>query len=129
MKKTQPRKRRMIEGIEIVVDEAKAGVKEVINRSGIESLGENLKETLQDALSGRKNVVMVRLNRESLSKIDDLVEAGVVNSRSESSAYLIEEGIRARTDLFDRISSKINQIRKAKLELKHLLDDPPGTTQ
>ena len=57
MKKTQPRKRRMIEGIEIVVDEAKAGVKEVINRSGIESLGENLKETLQDALSnvGRRD--------------------------------------------------------------------------
>ena len=121
----EPDKKRIVEGIEIVVDEAKAGVRKAIRSSGVESLGENLKETLQGALSARNSVVMVRLNEESLARLDDLVEAGVVNSRSESAAYLIGEGINARTDLFDRISNKIDQIRKAKKELKELLDETP----
>ncbi len=122
----EPDKKRIVEGIEIVVDEAKAGVRKAIRSSGVESLGENLKETLQGALSARNSVVMVRLNEESLARLDDLVEAGVVNSRSESAAYLIGEGINARRDLFDRISNKIDQIRKAKKELKQLLDETPG---
>ena len=119
-------KKRFKEGIEIIVDEAKAVAKDAIRRSGAESLGENLKETLEGALAARESVVMVRLNKESLARLDDLVEAGVVGSRSESAAFLIGEGIKARVGLFDRISAKIEQIRKTKQELRDLLDEPEG---
>ncbi len=121
----EPDKKRLVEGIEIIVDEAKSVAREAIRRTGAESLGANLKETLQEALSARNSVVMVRLNKESLAWLDDLVEAGVVNSRSESAAYLIGEGINARRDLFDSISNKVDQIRKAKEELRQLLDETP----
>ena len=119
-------KKRITEGIEIIVDEAEAAVRSAFRRSGAESLGENLKETIQSALSSRNNVVMVRLNQDSLTRVDDLVEAGVVNSRSEASAFLIVEGIKAREELFDRISEKIDTIRAARKELRDLLDESPG---
>jgi hypothetical protein len=67
---------------------------------------------------------MVRLNEDSLRRVDDLVEAGVVNSRSEASAFLIVEGINAKKELFGRISEKIDTIRAARQELRDLLSEP-----
>ena len=119
-------RKRLKEGIDIIVDEAKTAAKEAIRRSGAETIGENLKETLEGALSARENVVMVRLNKESISRVDELVEAGVVGSRSEAAAFLIGEGIKRRQGLFDQISGKIEQIRRAKEELRRLLDESPG---
>ena len=109
-------KKPISESINIIVGEARAGA---------ESIGENLKETLEGALSSRKNVVMVRLNEKSVVRLDDLVDAGVVSSRSEAAAYLIGEGIKAKQGLFDRISKKIDEIRKAKEELRELLEQEP----
>ena len=120
-----PDKKRLKEGIDILVEEAKAAGEVVIRRSGVENLGENLKQTLQGALTGRENVVMVRLNQESLSRLDELVDAGLVNSRSEAAAFLVSEGVKAKAGLFQRMSEKIENIRKARDELRELLDEPP----
>ena len=129
----EPRKKRLSEGIEIIIDEAKSAASQAL--SGAETMGESLKETLQGALSARNNVVMVRLNKESLIKLDDLVESGIVSSRSEAAAFLIGEGVKARSGLYDRISEKTAQIRKTKEELRDLLgggdvdeDGPPAAT-
>ena len=112
--------KKISERIEIIVDEARAGA---------ESIGESVKDTLQGALSARENVVMVRLNKESLSKLNELVDAGLVNSRSEAAALLVSDGIKARADLFGRIAEKIGEIRKAKDALKDLLDESPNDNQ
>ena len=77
-----------------------------------ERLGENVKETIQGMRSGRDNVVMVRVDDSSKSKLDELLDAGIVNSRSEAAAFLIAEGIKARSQLFDTISGKVEEIRK-----------------
>ena len=119
-KERQP-KQTLKQGIEIIVDEAKSAARSAIRRTGAESLGENLKETLDNVLSARENVVMVRLNQSSLARLDDLVEANVVNSRSEAAAFMIGEGVKRRHALFDRIGEKIENIRKAKEELRTLL--------
>ena len=71
----------------------------------------------------RDNVVMVRVDKDSLARMDELVEAEVVGSRSEAAAYLITEGIKARQSLFDAIATKVAEIRKAKDELKKLLEE------
>ena len=110
-------KKPISESIHIIVGEARASA---------ESIGENLREALDGALSSRKNVVMVRLNEKSVVRLDDLVDAGVVSSRSEAAAYLIGEGIKAKHDLFDRISEKIGEIRNAKAELREILEDEPA---
>ena len=82
---------RMAEGIDIIIDEAKTATKRAYKKSGAEDLSGSIKETLRGALSPRDNVVMVRLNDESLAKLDELVEAGIVNSRSEAAACLVDE--------------------------------------
>ena len=117
-------RKRIRKGIDSIVDEAKAAGEVVW--SSVETLGDNMKEAVQVALSGRENVVMVRLNTESLSRLDSLVEAGLVSSRSEAGAFLIGEGIKARAGLFDRISEKVDQIRRAKEELRDLINEPAG---
>lgn len=122
MSDKRPDKKRVKEGLDILIGEAKATGE--IAANGVEVLGENLKQTLQGALAGRENVVMVRLNKESLSRLDELVDAGFVSSRSEAAAFLIGEGVKAKSDLFQRISDKIGRIRKAKDELKELLEEP-----
>ena len=119
--KERQSKQTLKQGIEIIVDEAKSAARSAIRRTGAESLGENLKETLDNVLSARENVVMVRLNQSSLARLDDLVEANVVNSRSEAAAFMIGEGVKRRHALFDRIGEKIENIRKAKEELRTLL--------
>ena len=117
-------RKRIRKGIDSIVDEAKAAGEVVW--SSVETLGDNMKEAVQVALSGRENVVMVRLNTESLSRLDSLVEAGLVSSRSEAGAFLIGEGIKARAGLFDRISEKVDQIRRAKEDLRDLINEPAG---
>ena len=117
------------ERIETIVDESKEVIKQAYQSSGVESVGENVKEAVDRALSKRENVVMVRLNTESITRVDELVEAGVVSSRSEAVAFLVSEGIGAQADLFERISQKVEQIRRVKQELRDLLNEkPPETT-
>ena len=64
---------------------------------------------------------MVRVDKDSLDKLDELVEAELAGSRSEAAAFLISEGIKSREPLFDAIAAKVSEIRKAKEELRKML--------
>ncbi len=90
------------------------------------TMAENIKDTIKSKTAGdrgaRDNVVMVRVDKDSLDKMDELVEAELAGSRSEAAAYLISEGIKSREPLFDAISAKVAEIRKAKEELRVLLE-------
>ncbi len=79
---------------------------------------ENLGKALGSALQDRANVVMVRVNDDSLSYLDMLVEADVTRSRSESAAFLINEGIKANETLFNRIREITDQIAALKAQLR-----------
>ena len=74
-------------------------------------------ETLESALVGRGNSVMVRVNDEALAKLDMLVAAGICKSRSESAAFLLQRGIEGSEKLFDRIETVTNKITKLRGEL------------
>ncbi|GAB4414632.1 MAG: hypothetical protein Fur0044_09400 [Anaerolineae bacterium] len=84
----------------------------------VESFTENLGKALGSALQDRANVVMVRVNDDSLSYLDMLVEADVTKSRSESAAFLINEGIKANQTLFNRIREITDQIASLKAQLR-----------
>jgi hypothetical protein len=75
-------------------------------------------QALNVALQGRGNVVMVRVNDEALQNLDMLVEAEITKSRSESAAFLINEGIRANQELFDRIGAIAQQISDLRTQLR-----------
>lgn len=104
------------EAVSLVTETAEAAAGNVIETIG------NIRSKAAGDRQTRDNVVMVRVDKESLNRLDELVEAEVVGSRSEAAAYLITAGIAARQSLFDTIAAKVDEIRKAKEELRKLLD-------
>ena len=118
-------KRRLGEGLDNLVEEVQKVVKVAIKQgaSAAETIGENIKGTIHEVRFKRDNVVMVRMDVDSLKKLDDLVEAGISGSRSEASAFLIAEGIKSRQGLFDRMADKVEEIRKAREDLRQMVGD------
>ena len=84
----------------------------------VETFTENISKALGNALQDRANVVMVRVNDDSLRYLDMLVEADVTKSRSESAAFLINEGIKGNEALFNRIRDITDQISALKAQLR-----------
>lgn len=123
--------KKLSERIETIAGESKEVFKDALHSTGvhIESIGQNIGESVDRALSARQNVVMVRMNAESLRRVDELIEADIVSSRSEAVAFLVSEGIDARSDLFAKIREKVEEIRKAKQDLRDILREKPSGTQ
>lgn len=97
--------------------------------SSVRELAKNLPESIgklpgsigaaiQNVLSTRDLNLNVPLTDEQLKSIEMLVEAGIFASRAEAAAFLIGEGIKAKSDLFAQVGEKIGQIQKLKDELK-----------
>ncbi len=84
---------------------------------------ESIKKVIDKALSSRNTVLTIRVNDESNKKMNMLVEAGLFKSRSESAAFLIQEGIKGHEDFFTKISEKLEKIDKIKEELKTIVFD------
>jgi metal-responsive CopG/Arc/MetJ family transcriptional regulator len=57
---------------------------------------------------------MTRLKDEDLEKLDALVETELFKSRSEAAAYFIQEGIRSKNDLFEKVMPTIEKIKQLK---------------
>ena len=85
-----------------------------------QSIGQAFKG-VADVFRGRDYVVMVRVNKQSLDRIDELVDSGLFKSRSESAAFLIARGIDANTEVYERIEDKVSQINKLKGELQEMI--------
>ena len=121
----QDDRRKLSENVDEIVDEVNKTVRDAIVKSVdvAERMGENIRDTVQGMRGNRDNVVMVRVDKASLDRMDELVEAGILSSRSEAAAFLIGEGIKARQPLFDRIAEKIQEIRRAKEELRQMVEE------
>jgi hypothetical protein len=83
---------------------------------------EGIGKALGSALSDRANVVMVRVNNESLQYLDMLVDADITKSRSESAAFLINEGIKSNQALFNKIRDITDQISALRSQLRESVD-------
>ncbi|MDX1520250.1 MAG: hypothetical protein R3264_01325 [Anaerolineae bacterium] len=110
----------VVEEVEQQTTKAKAAASKTINDAirQVETLGKALGSALQD----RANVVMVRVNNDSLRYLDMLVEADVTKSRSESAAFLINEGIKGNESLFNKIRNITDQISALKSQLRDVVE-------
>lgn len=97
-----------------------SSVKEVAQKTGdaIKGATESIGKVIESALSARDHVVMVRVNDDSLKKLEALVQSGIFKSRSEAAAFLIVEGVKAQESLFNRIEDKIGEIERLRNELR-----------
>ena len=107
------------------MDDVDKAVRDAFDKSKgfASSVGESIRDTIKSVKATRDNVVMLRIDSDSLEKIDELVDSGVTNSRSAAAAFLVEEGIKARSDLFDKIAQETEVIRNAKERIRRLLED------
>lgn len=105
-------------------EDVNRAMREVLGKSKdvASSVGESLRDTIKSVRSARDSVVMVRVSKESLRKMDALVDCGLTRSRSEAAAFLITEGIKAKADMYDKIAEQSEVIRNARAELSRLLD-------
>jgi len=93
-------------------------------RKAAEELGSDIARSAEKIVEEirtmkRQLVISVRLDDETMSRVEQLIEADICRSRSEAVAFLTAEGIKARQDLFDKIDAKISEIRRIKEEIRN----------
>lgn len=79
---------------------------------------ETVNKAVERAINVKDTTVLVRLSDESSDKLDRLVTAGVFKSRMEAAAFMLDEGIRAQSALFQRIEDKLSEIERIRAELR-----------
>ena len=106
-------------------DDVDKAVRSALGKSGdvAASVSDSIRDTIKTVRDTRDSVVMVRVSRESVDRLDELVDAGLANSRSEAAAFLITEGITARADLYGKIAEQTEVIRNAREKLRKLLEE------
>jgi len=71
----------------------------------------------------RDNVVSCRLGDEDLAAIDTLIEAGIRSTRSDAASWLIHAGVQANKELFDRVRSTVEEIRRLREQTQRMAED------
>jgi Arc/MetJ-type ribon-helix-helix transcriptional regulator len=101
-----------------------SSVREMASRipESLSSIGRDISRTIERALSAKDDyVVAVKLSHEAQERLEQLVQAGVFRSRAEAAAFLIDEGIKAQTELFARVSTKLSEIERLRAELRGMI--------
>jgi hypothetical protein len=112
--------------VEVEVEVVETPKKQDVSKKAGESVGQAISsfmDTLEAALTGRGNTVMVRVNDEALAKLDMLVAAGICKSRSESAAFLLQRGIESSGAVFQRIAAVTDQITSLRQELLEWVEE------
>jgi len=104
-----------------------SSVREMASRipESLSSIGRDISRTIERALSAKDDyVVAVKLSHEAQDRLEQLVQAGVFRSRAEAAAFLIDEGIKAQTELFARVTAKLSEIERLRAELRGMIAKP-----
>ena len=67
---------------------------------------------------GRDQVVMTRLDAETVRALDRWVDAGVAKSRSEAAALFVQEGLKLRSAELEELSGAIDALEEARQALR-----------
>ncbi len=104
-----------------------SSVRDIASRipESLSSIGRDISRTIERAISAKDDyVIAVKVSHEAQDKLEQLVQAGVFHSRAEAAAFLIDEGIKAQTALFDRVQQKLSEIERLRAELRGMIHEP-----
>ena len=105
-----------------------SSVRDIASRipESLSSIGRDISRTIERAIAAKDDyVVAVKVSQDAQEKLEQLVQAGVFRSRAEAAAFLIDEGIRSQTALFDRVRQKLSEIERLRAELRGMINQPP----
>ena len=88
----------------------------------VETIVSGATDAVTGALDARANSITVRPDAASLKRIDELVEAELFSSRAQATSFLVAEGIKANSKMFDEIYDGFEKIRQVKEQLRSLAD-------
>jgi len=101
-----------------------SSVRDIASRipESLASIGRDISRTVERALSAKDDyVVAVKVSHDAQERLEQLVQAGVFRSRADAAAFLIDEGIKAQTALFERVSAKLSEIERLRAELRGMI--------
>ena len=108
---------------------ASSSVREIASRipESLSAIGRDISRTIERAISAKDDyVVAVKVSHDAQEKLEQLVQAGVFRNRAEAAAYLIDEGIKTQSALFDRVQQKLAEIERLRAELRGMINEKPG---
>jgi len=103
-----------------------SSVRDIASRipESLSAIGRDISRTIEKAISARDDyVVAVKISPEAQEKLEALVQAGVFRNRAEAAGFLIDEGIKTQSALFDRVRQKLAEIERLRAELRGMIAD------
>jgi Arc/MetJ-type ribon-helix-helix transcriptional regulator len=104
-------------------------VRDIASRipESLSAIGRDISRTIERAMSAKDDyVVAVKISPEAQEKLEQLVQAGVFRNRAEAAGFLIDEGIKTQSALFERVQQKLAEIERLRAELRGLIHEGPG---
>jgi Arc/MetJ-type ribon-helix-helix transcriptional regulator len=101
-----------------------SSVRDIASRipESLSAIGRDISRTIEKAMSAKDDyVVAVKISPEAQDKLEALVQAGVFRSRAEAAGFLIEEGMKTQSALFERVRQKLSEIERLRAELRGLI--------
>ena len=108
---------------------AASSVREIASRipESLSAIGRDISRTIERAISAKDDyVVAVKVSPAAQEKVDQLVAAGIFKSRAEAAGFLIEEGIKTQSALFERVQQKLAEIERLRAELRGMVNERPA---
>ncbi len=106
-----------------------SSVRDIASRipESLSAIGRDISRTIERAMSAKDDyVVAVKVTPAAQEKVDQLVAAGIFRSRAEAAGFLIEEGIKTQSALFDRVQQKLAEIERLRAELRGMVHEGPA---
>jgi hypothetical protein len=90
----------------------------------LSAIGRDISRTIERAISAKDDYMLaVKVSSDASHKLGQLVQAGVFGTRAEAASFLIDEGIKTQTELFERVEQKLAEIERLRAELRGMVGE------
>jgi Arc/MetJ-type ribon-helix-helix transcriptional regulator len=117
------------EGDSEVRSRTASSVRDIASRipESLSAIGRDISRTIERAISAKDDyVVAVKISPSAQERVDQLVQAGIFRNRAEAAGFLVEEGIKTQSALFERVQQKLAEIERLRAELRGMVNEKPS---
>ena len=93
----------------------------------LSAIGRDISRTIERAISAKDDYMLaVKVSHDAQVRLGQLVQAGVFGTRAEAAAFLIDEGIKTQSALFEQVEQKLSEIERLRAELRGMVGEKQG---